>query len=66
MVDLQCLSISAVQQSDPVLYIYTYTYIYIYIYIPFAIFSILFHHKWLDIVPSDIQQGLIAYPLQMQ
>ena len=28
--------------------------------------SIMFHHKWLGIVPCAIQQDLIAYPLQMQ
>ena len=28
--------------------------------------SIMFYHKWLDIVPCAIQQDLIAYPLQMQ
>ena len=28
--------------------------------------SIMLHHKWLDIVNSDIQQDLIAYPFQMQ
>ena len=28
--------------------------------------SIMFHHKWLDIVPSTIQQDLIAYLFQRQ
>ena len=27
---------------------------------------IMFHHKWLDIVPSDTQQDLIAHPFQRQ
>ena len=27
---------------------------------------IILHHKWLDVVPSAIQQDLIAYPLQRQ
>ena len=26
----------------------------------------MFHHKWLDIFPCALQQGLIAYPLQTQ
>ena len=38
-----------------------------YVYILFlTLSSIMFHHKWLDIVPCAIQQDLIAYLLQMQ
>ena len=46
----------------------TYIYnIYIYIYILFLTLpSVMLHHKWLAIVPSAIQQDLIAYPFQMQ
>ena len=33
----------------------------IYILFP-TLFSIMLHHKWLDIVPSAIKQDLIAYP----
>ena len=40
---------------------HTYTYILF-----LTLSSIMFHHKWLDIVPCGIQQDLIAYPLQMQ
>ena len=43
------------------------TQLYIHIYIIFlTLSSIMFHHKWLDIVPCAIEQDLIAYPLQMQ
>ena len=52
------LPISAVQQSDPVIYIYTYCFL--------LLSSIMFHHKRLDIVPYAIQLDLIAYPLQMR
>ena len=38
---------------------------HIHVYILFS-HIIMLHHKWLDIVPSAIQQDLIAYPLQMQ
>ena len=58
LVYLQCLSISAVQQSDPVTYIYI-----IHSYRPLS--SIMFHHKGLDIVPCVIQQDLIAYLLKI-
>ena len=35
-------------------------FIYIYVYILFlTLFSIMFHHKWLDIVPCAIQQDLM-------
>ena len=38
-----------------------------YIYILFlTVSSIIFPHKWLDIVPCVIQQDLIANPLHMQ
>ena len=54
------------------IYIHLYTYVRAYIYthtythsFP-PIILILFHHKWLDIVPCAIQQDLIAYPIQMQ
>ena len=40
---------------------------YTHIYILFlTLSSIMFHHKWLYIVPCDTQQDLIAYPLHMQ
>ena len=55
------LSISAIQQSDPVIYIYIYTHILF-----LTLSSIMFHHKWLDIVLCAVQQDLIAYPLRMQ
>ena len=50
---------STVQQSDPVTHIYTYV-------LFLTLSSITLHHKWLDRVPSAIQQDLIAYPFQMQ
>ena len=61
------LSISAVQQRDPAIYMYVCVcvcgWVYTYIYVLFLTFSsIMFHHKWLGIVPCAIQQGLIAYP----
>ena len=37
-----------------------------YIHSFFPLSSIMFHYKWLDIVPCAIRQDLIAYPLQMQ
>ena len=40
---------------------YTYTYI-LFLTLSF----IMFHHKWLDIVPCALQQDLTAYPLQVQ
>ena len=61
------LSISTVQQRDPVIHIYIYIYIYGHIdslFLPLS--SILLHHKWLDIVPRAAQQDLIAYPFQRQ
>ena len=48
------LSISAIQQSDLSLSLAIYIYIKS---------SIMFCHKWLDIVPCAVQQNLIAYPL---
>ena len=40
---------------------------YMYVYILFLTLSfIVFHHRWLDIVPCAIQQDLIAYLLQRQ
>ena len=61
------LSIPAVQQSDPVLYIYihmhihTHIYIHTHICILFLILSsIMFHHKWLDRVLCAVQQEPIA------
>ena len=54
------LSISTVQKSDPVTHTHTqtYTHIYTYIYTHIFFFShyLMFHHKWLDIVPCAIQQ----------
>ena len=51
------LSISAVQQSNPVLH----THKHIHIYTLFLILSsVMFYHKWLDIVPCAIQQELIC------
>ena len=32
----------------------------------FSLSSIMFHHKWSDIMPGAIQQNPIAYPFQMQ
>ena len=51
------LSISAVQQSDSVIF---------FTHILLILLSIMFHHKWLDRVPCAIQQDFIAYLLQMQ
>ena len=52
------LSISTVQQM-------TQSYICIYLFILFlTLSSIMFHHKWLDMVPCALQQDLIAYPLK--
>ena len=61
------------------IYAYTFTHIYIHIYIYIhtthtyiytflflTLSSIMFYHKWLDIVPSATQQDLIAYLLPMQ
>ena len=59
IVDLQCSINFCCKAKWP-------SYTYIYIYILFLILSsIMFHHKWLDIIPCAIQQDLIAYPLQM-
>ena len=41
------------------------TQLHIHVYILFS-HIIMLHHKWLDIVPSAIQQDLIAYPFQSQ
>ena len=44
---------STVQQSDSFTHTYSDTYTHTHIYILFLILSsIMFHHKWLDIVPS--------------
>ena len=51
------LSISAVQQSDPIIHLYT---------LFSTLSSITFHYKGLDRVSYAVQQDLIAYPLQMQ
>ena len=38
-----------------------------YTYILFIVLSsIVFYHKWLDIVPFAVQKDLIAYPFSMQ
>ena len=47
------------------IYIYNIHILYIYI-LSLTLSSIMFHHKWLDIVPCAIQQYLIAYLFQMQ
>ena len=52
-VDLHCLSISAVQQRDLVIHLAT-----LFLMLSF----IMFHHRWLDIVPCAIQQDFIVYP----
>ena len=57
----QFLLYSKVTQS----YIHTHTHIYIYILF-LTLSSIMFHYKWLDIVPCAIQQDLIAYLLLIQ
>ena len=60
VVGLKCSGqFSTVQQSDPV----TYAYVYI---LFLTLSSIMFYHKWLDIIPCAIQQDVLAYPLQMQ
>jgi len=41
------------------------THLHIHLYILFS-HIITLHHKQLDIVPSAMQQDLIAYPLQRQ
>ena len=56
------LSISAVQQSDPVIYIYIFFSHYLFL----TLSSTMAHQKCLDIVPCAIQQDLIAHPFQMQ
>ena len=62
------------QQSDQ-LYIYIYIYNMIYTHththththiLFLTLSAIMFHHKWLDIVPCAKEQDLIAYPLQTQ
>ena len=45
--------------------LYIHLYIYMYICTFFFSYSIMFYHKWLDIVPGAIQQDFIAYLLQM-
>ena len=60
------LSISTIQQSDPVIHnMHTFFfshYPFFFSHYP----SLMFHHKWLDVFPCAIQQDLIACPLQMQ
>ena len=58
IVDLQCSINFCCRAKWP-----SYTCIYI---LFLTLSSIMFHHKWLDIVPCAVQQDLIAYPLQMQ
>ena len=63
------VSISAVQQSDPVTHTHTLTHTHTHIlFLPLS--SILYYHMWLDIIPyilyPDIQQDLIAHKRQMQ
>ena len=41
------------------------TQLHIHVHIHFS-HIIMLHHKWLGIVPSATQQGLIANPFQMQ
>ena len=60
IVDLQCSVNFCCKVKWPS---YTYRYIYDYILF-FTLSSIMFHCKWLDIVPCAIQQDLIAYPRQ--
>ena len=51
---------SAVYWGDPVIYIYIYIHIHTHTHILFHILSsIMFYHKWFDIVPCAIQQDLI-------
>ena len=56
---LEISNCTNVQQSDPITHIYTF-------FLSHYLSSIMFHHKWLDIVHCAIQQSLIVYPLQMQ
>ena len=56
------LSISAVQQSDSVLYTHTYTHTHILFLI---LSSIMFYHKRLRSVACAVQQDLIPYPFYM-
>ena len=49
------VSVSVVQQSDPVIQIYTYILFQM-------LYCIMFYLKRLDIVPCDVHQNLIAYP----
>ena len=58
IVDLQCCVTFRRTAKWP-----SYSFIYI---LFFTLSSIMFHHKWLDMVPCAIQQNPIAYPLQMQ
>ena len=58
IVDLQCsvyFCCTAVTQSYIYIYIYTHTHILF-----LTLSSIMFHHSWLDIVPSATQQNLIV------
>ena len=55
--------ISAIQQSDSVLYIYIY--IYTHTHTLFFIFFSIFVHRILNIVLSAIQQDLVAYPVHV-
>ena len=65
IVDLQCyvLSISAAQQSDPVIYMCVHTHKHTHILF-LTLSSIMFHHKWSDMVPCAIQQNLISIPFR--
>ena len=76
IVDVQCsvnFYCTAKWPSHTYIYICMYVCIYIYmcvcvcIYILFlTLCSIMFHHKWPNIVPCAIQKYFIAYPLQRQ
>ena len=58
IVDLQCLVNFRCRAKWP-----SHTSIYI---LFFTLSSIMFHHKWPNIVPCALQQNLIAYPFQIQ
>ena len=53
--------ISAVQQSDLVIYLYIYLHIYIYIFF-FIFFSIIVYHRILNIVPCAIHKDITQGP----
>ena len=56
--------------SDWIFYFTLFFMIFIFplwfLYFFLTLSSIMFHHKWLGVVPCDIHQYLIIYPLQMQ